>query len=327
MKRLKNFNLPFKLFVSFSILAALVIRMDAGVLEELTAHIRASAWAYATMFMVLQFILLSFRWEMLLNIGKRHMNLTDALKINLTSQLANLIFIASIGGMLARIALSVQHGATIFKTLIATVFDRLMTLSALIVLAAFFIPGLDPYVDNHTFSTFTTLISTFVLTMFVFAPMFLNFVIFRMPQVAKLKGRMRYGVRYLKVLLNNPFLCGRIVLISLIAQMCLFVSVYFLAQSTGAGITFLQLMAVLPVISIVSALPISVGGWGVREGAFAVGLGFLGVPLETAVMISIEVGLISMLTTVITGMPALMAANFKRDSLHNLKSTLAHIKI
>ncbi len=327
MKRLKNFNLPFKILVSFSILVALVIRMDGHIIEDLAEHIRASAWAYATLFMVIQFVLLSFRWEMLINIGKRHMNFKDALKINLTSQLANLIFITSIGGMLARIALSVQHGATVFKSLIATVFDRLMTLGALIVLAALFIPGLAKHVDNQTFATFSTLISTFVITMFVFAPMFLNFVILRMPQVTKLKGRMRYGVRYLKVLLNNPILCGKIVLISLVAQMGLFVSVFFLTQSTGADITFLQLMTVLPIISIVAALPISIGGWGVREGAFVYGLGLLGVPMETAFLVSVQVGLISMLTTVLTGLPALMAANIKLGSLQNLKETLAHVKI
>ena len=166
-----------------------------------------------------------------------------------------------------------------------------------------------------------------IITIFVFAPLFMNLVVFRMPQMTRLKGRMRYGARYLKILLNNPFLLAKIVILSLVAQMGLFMAVYCLTISTGANISFIDLMTVLPVISLVASLPISIGGWGVREGAFVYGLGLLGIPMETAFLISIQVGLISMLTTVLTGMPALMAANIKLGSLQNLKETMANVKI
>jgi hypothetical protein len=331
MKRhLKSLNLPLKLLISLSILVAIVFHMDRDkrdIIGDLTAHFEMSAWLYAIMFMLIQFVLLSFRWEMLLNIGKRHLDLVETIQINLTSQLANLVFIASIGGMLARIALSVQHGASLFKSLIATVFDRMMTLSALIVLAALFMPGLSKYVDNQTFTVVSTYVSMFIITMFVFAPLFLNLVVFRMPQMARLKGRMRYGARYLKILLNNPLLLAKIVIVSLVAQMGLFMAVYCLAVSTGANISFIDLMTVLPVISLVASLPISIGGWGVREGAFVYGLGLLGVPMETAFLISIQVGLISMATTVLTGIPALLTSDMHLERLSSIKETLAHIRI
>jgi glycosyltransferase 2 family protein len=331
MKRhLKNLGLPIKLFVSLFILAAIILRMDQDkrdILGDLASHFEASAWAYATLFLLAQFILLSFRWQMLLNIGKHHLGALETLQINLTSQLANLVFIASIGGMLARIALSVQHGASIFKTLIATVVDRLMTLSALIVLAAIFMPGLARHVDNQAFATFSTSLSILIVTLFIFTPLFLNFVVFRMPQVKNLKGRMRYGVRYLKILINNPLLLAKIVITSLAAQMGLFAAVYCFTLSSGADVSFIDLMTILPVISLIASLPISIGGWGVREGAFVYGLGLLGVPMETAFIISVQVGLIGMVATVLTGIPALMTANINMHRLSSLRETLAHIRI
>lgn len=330
MKRhIKNWSLPIKFFISLFILAAIILRMDQdkrNILGDLAAHFEASAWAYATLFLLVQFILLSFRWQMLLNIGKHHLGAIETLQINLTSQLANLVFIASIGGMLVRIALSVQHGATIFKTIIATVFDRLMTLSALIVLAALFMPGLAAYVDSHAFKTLSSYVSAFVILAFIFTPLFLNLVVFRLPQVAHLKGRMRYGLRYLKILLNNPFLLGKIVIVSLTAQMGLFMAVYCLTQGAGLSLSFLQLMTVLPVISLIASLPISIGGWGVREGAFVYGLGLLGVPMETAFLVSIQVGLIGMLTTIITGIPSLMTSNLEMTRLSAMREKLASIK-
>lgn len=328
MKRFR-LNLSVKVFVSLSILIAIILHMDQDkrdIFREFAAHFEASAWGYATLFLLAQFVLLAFRWEMLLNIGKRHLRLGEAVQINLISQLANLVFIASIGGMLVRIALSVQHGATIFKTIIATMFDRLMTLSALTVLAAAFLPGLAKYVDNQTFTVLSGYLSVFILTMFVFAPLFLNFVVFRMPQLRNMKGRMRYGVRYLKILLNNPLLLGRIAAVSLVAQLGLFAAVYVLTLSSGADISFLDLMTVLPIISLIASLPISIGGWGVREGAFVYGLGLLGVPMETAFLISIQVGLIGMSTTVLTGIPALLSSNFHLARLSSIKETIAHFR-
>ncbi len=327
MKILKDLNLPIKLAISATILILLVMRMDSShVLSDLGAHFRASAWTWASVFMLLQIVLLSFRWEMLVNIGKKHLSFMDALKINLTSQLANLFFIATVGGILVRIGMSVQQGATIFKSLIATLFDRLMTLGSLILLSAVFMPGLAHHVDNKTFATFSIYVSILIFTMFVFVPLFFNMIVFRMPQATRLKGRLRYGLRYLKALIRNPFLCGKILSVSLAAQLAFFVAEYFIAQSTGANLTFWQLMTVLPIISLLSALPISIGGWGVREGAFVYFLGILDVPMETAFLISVQVGLIGMLITVLAGMPYILTSDFRPHKLPTLREGLAHIR-
>ncbi len=330
MKRLKNLNLPIKIVISVSILFALFFRIDKTTehfWDDFTQYFHASAWLYATLFILIQMVLLSLRWQYLLNIGKKHLNFMDALHVNLTSQLANLIFITSVGGILVRIALSVQHGATIFKSLIATVFDRLMTLSALLVFSTLFLPNLSGYVDSNTFSTLSIYISVFILTMFIFAPLFLNLVVFRMPQIARLKGRMRYGLRYLKTLINNPILCGKLIITSLTAQLCFFAAVYMLVLSNDLPLTFMQLMVVLPIISLIAALPISIGGWGVREGAYVFFLAKLGVPMDAALLISIQVGLIGMLATVLAGMPSLLASNFEIGNTSSIKEKLLRVRI
>lgn len=327
MNKFKNWNTPVKLAISISILAALIFRMDPEALTNVLAHFHVSSWAYATLFLFAQCLLLSLRWKLLLNVGKKHLNFFSALQINLTSQLANLVFITSVGGMIARIALTIQHGASVSKTLIATIFDRLMTLGALVLLSALFLPGLAPYVESTTFSALAGYLSVFIVTIFVFTPLFLNYVVFRLPQMSRLKGPMRYGFRYLKVLMNNPVLCGKAVILSVIAQLAFFVSVLSLSTTADVSLTFQELMTVLPLISLVAALPISIGGWGVREGAFVFGLGLLGVPAETAFLISIQVGLIGMLVTMLAGMPALLTSNLHVERLSAMKESLRRIRI
>ena len=49
-------------------------------------------------------------------------------------------------------------------------------------------------------------------------------------------------------------------------------------------------VVVLPVI-LISLLPISFAGWGVREGAMVIGLGLIDVPMDKAVAVSVTFGL------------------------------------
>lgn len=327
MENFKKLNTPIKILISLGILGVLIARMDMGDLGDIASHFYWHAWAWALLFTFGQMVILSLRWKMLVNLGKRHIDFKQAVQINLTSQLANLVFITSIGGLLVRIALSVQHGIGIFKTVVATIFDRLMTVAALVILSAAFLPGLAPYIDSRVFSNISGYLSIFILTGFIFAPVFVNVLVKKLPQRLRLKGRARYGIRYLHVLANNPLLLSKILLLSLIAQLSFFVSVFCLCAVGDVELTFTQLLTVLPVISLIAALPISIGGWGVREGAFVFGLGLLGIPMETAFIISIQVGLIGMLCMILAGIPSLLTSDLDISRIDNLKTILKKIRI
>src|SRR5215831_930426 len=66
---------------------------------------------------------------------------------------------------------------------------------------------------------------------------------------------------------------------------------WMLGQSLGLTMTLGQWFVVAPTVLLISMLPISVGGWGVREGAMVVALHGFGIPTEEAVLPSILFGL------------------------------------
>jgi glycosyltransferase 2 family protein len=72
---------------------------------------------------------------------------------------------------------------------------------------------------------------------------------------------------------------------------------WMLGQSLGLIMTFDQWFIVVPTVLLISMLPISVGGWGVREGAMVVALHGLGVPPEEALLSSILFGLCAVTAT------------------------------
>jgi hypothetical protein len=50
-------------------------------------------------------------------------------------------------------------------------------------------------------------------------------------------------------------------------------------------------MMIVPPVTLLQLVPISLAGWGVREAALVVALGWFGVPAEAALAISVLVGL------------------------------------
>ena len=287
----------------------LLFRMDPQALKDAAQMVHASAWVYALLFIVAQLLLLSLRWMYLINIGRYRMNYAESLQVTLASLIANILFITTISGIVVRVAMAFQYGASLFKSIFATAMDRLMTLAALLLLSAIFLPSLGAYVEAPLLKDISIFTGVLMLAIFVFTPLMILAILNKLPNFSLSKGNIRSGLRYLKLLLNNNALLGKILAISLIAQLCFFVAVYCISVSAGVSLSFLQIMIVLPVIALVSSMPFSFGGWGVREGAFIYGLGLLGVSMETAFSVSVQIGLVSLIATMLAGLPALLSAD------------------
>jgi uncharacterized protein (TIRG00374 family) len=74
---------------------------------------------------------------------------------------------------------------------------------------------------------------------------------------------------------------------SLAIQLIVIVSVYILAMGMDIDITLLSLLVFLPLITLITLVPVSISGIGIREGAFVFFLGTMGVPPDKAMTLSI----------------------------------------
>lgn len=311
--RLPALNIPIKIAISAGIVFLLLSRMELSDVSAQLAQVQVGGLFWGGIFILAQIGLLAWRWADLVNVDHQgpRMSYKESLKITLASLLANVLFITSISGLVVRIGLTVHHGITLTKSICAAITDRLMTLAALVIMAALFVPFLDRFVStdlhNAAYATMVVLVFTFL----VFIPLFYSRAV---KDIILSTPKLEACARYMLSLARDRGSFIRIVLNSLTAQAFYFVSVYFIALSAGVSFTFLDLMSVLPVITLVASLPVSFGGWGVREGAFVYGLGLIGVPMETAFIISIEIGLLTMLATILAGVPALLSMNLQKVS-------------
>lgn len=320
LKKLKNIQTPLKVFISLGILALVFLRLDMNETKNVIKQIDLSFWGYAIILTLAQFFLLSLRWQVLINIGRQRMNYIQSLQVTLASFLANILFVATISGIAVKIGLALQYGSSLFKAIFATGIDRFLTLFALSVFSSIFIPSLSAYLDTEMYKNTAIYIGVFTFVVIVFTPLITLFILKKVPQFALSKGNINSGIRYITILINSRKTLFKLILISLTAQLCFFVAIYLLSISANINLSFLQIMTVLPVITLIASLPISIGGWGVREGAFVYGLGLLGVPFETAFLVSVQIGLISILTIILAGIPAVLSGrNFHLFNKYALK--------
>lgn len=91
-------------------------------------------------------------------------------------------------------------------------------------------------------------------------------------------------------------------------------AIKIIADGVGAPVPFMQLLMLMPPVLLMTLLPISFAGWGVREGAMVFLLGLVGVSPEQALAISILIGCVYLFVSFSEGFRIFSSMlNYKRE--------------
>ncbi len=304
---LKKHSLAIKIIAGLAIFAILIVRMDWAVVEDMTVNMSFGLSAIAFALIFFQLMLLAFRWQIFMNAEQHLIDYKVALNITTASQLANFLFITSVGGIVVKVALARHYGLSLFKAICATIADRLMTLLAIITYAILFLPSLTGLLPTKLIDTILGFAALALVISFLFPSMLINFL---KPLIMKNRQVASTAI-YMRNLVRTPSLAGPVIASSLAAQIFYFLAVCFAARSIGLEFSVTQMIAMLPMITLISSLPIGLGGWGIREGAFVFGLGLIGIPAESAFLISVQIGILGILTTLAAALPAFLTGNLQ----------------
>lgn len=73
-------------------------------------------------------------------------------------------------------------------------------------------------------------------------------------------------------------------------------AIWLIAQGYGVSLGLIEALALIPTVFVILMVPVSFGGWGVREGAMVLSLGLVDVPAADALLLSVTFGLVGMAT-------------------------------
>ena len=106
-------------------------------------------------------------------------------------------------------------------------------------------------------------------------------------------------------------------LLSVLIQTFSVFAAVFIARALGLAIDALACLVVLPSAMLIAMLPISVNGWGLREGAMVTGMTLLGFPRTEGLILSLLVGLATLVASIPGGVMFFVgeSASGDRDEL------------
>jgi len=283
--------------ISIGLIALLLANIDR---EALLDQFRDIELSWAIMALALLFSLAfvqAVRWVVVLKACDAHIKYWDSLRIVLIGQFFNQTLPSAIGGDAVRMWEARRAGLSLRIAVTSIVIDRLLGLAAVLVVVGVGLPRMlglieDPIARNGYGLAIVGLISCYVglLGFSRVWPRGWKFKI--VDAVLKLSEDAR-------LVLLAPKAAAQALGLAVFAQIGLGFCVHALARSIGAEIPVSDCILLFSPVILFSTLPISVAGWGAREGAMVVVFGLIGVARPDALAISLLFGLVS----IILGMP------------------------
>ena len=292
-----------KLTISGGFLYLVFSRIGVSDLSE--AFLGLNGWVLIAAFIMflIQSALNAKRWMVVMGFFGVIFQFLPLLRITFISQFVNQGLPSFIGGDALRVYWLNREEQQLKEAVHSVLVDRII---ALIGLAAFMLIGAPGfiYLFGLTPATEGVLLLSAVVLIGILAFFCLPTLFNSNSTIMLLRYLVEVSSRTKRLLFSA--ITGKTVVAQALAIHGLSIlAIYLLALGFGLSLSFWELLIVIPPVILISVMPVSIAGWGVRESAMIAALGMLGVPVETALAISLTVGGLSFLNG-LCGLPLLI---------------------
>jgi uncharacterized membrane protein YbhN (UPF0104 family) len=281
-----------KAVISVALLAVLVSRVDAARLWA-AARQASTTWLAGALALYAVMVLASaWRWRLLLVAQHIHLPLRTLTSSFLVAIFFNNFLPSNIGGDVVRVADTAPAAGS--KTLAMTVvlLDRAIGLLGLVLIAAIGATTTSRLADGGPVAA-VALWAGFLAAMVIATP-----ALFRPSALARLLRPLRVFhpdwvderlarlTAALGRFANAPLALAACFGGAIVVQAVLVAFYLAIAYSLRVPIGFAELAVIVPVSFIIQMVPVSMNGFGVREATFGFYFTRLGLPLESALLVS-----------------------------------------
>lgn len=255
--------------ISIVLLGILFSKIEFHNLKEIICNFKPIFYTYAICVLFFHQYLWAYTWRIALKEKNININHKSIYRAVLTSYFFGTFLPSSLGPDLIltfNIGKSLQEKQHAPSSLL---FIRLMNITSTLLVS-----GIILMFISHTFVLRQLLISTWFLLLLTW----ISYWIAIHPKSNKLVERIANKYQYLRFIykISHSFytfgldnkVSTRIWLLGLTMSFVKVLVDYLIALSLGIHIPYLCFLGLVPIISIISLLPISIAGLGVREGAY-----------------------------------------------------------
>lgn len=291
--------LGLKLVITVGLIAYLLRKVDIGTVLHKIGSIDSGPAVAAVAIMLADLWIVSMRWQLVNQLVDARTRLGQVVRLTFIGQFFNQVLPSAVGGDAVRAWLASREGVPIGRAVTGILCDRAVALVALILIISgtflvlpAIVPRKLPAID---------LLRIFALGVLsgLAALLILGNRVSRLLMRHRMTATIGKLVRDIRKVLYSYGMSVRIMALSGLAQLLLVVAICLCAKGMSIHLDFRPALLVVPTVMLVSMMPISFAGWGVREGAMILGLGVLGVSEPDALAVSVAFGLLNF----IVGLP------------------------
>jgi len=228
--------------------------------------------------LILQFIS-TFRWELLGKCLGFHLGWKRYMIYYFVGMFFNLFLPTSIGGDVIKAVFLSKEEKGKLKAIYSILADRGLGLGGMFILG-----GIACIIDfdavPYPYNVITLVAAIVIIIALFIAPVFFNFI-------ADLIPRHREKIKFLPIFWEHPGVILKATLLSIIIQLFANLCVWIISLGMGLKLSLTYYCIVYPLVSLLTLLPISLSGLGVREGGFIYFLGLQNVSAESALVLSL----------------------------------------
>ena len=283
-----------KASVSVALLAVVVATNDLSAVLDRLRNVDVGDVLAALAIIIAAAIPHALRWRLMLSACESSLPLRRIFKYLFIGYFFNQTLPSSLGGDAVRVWKGYRAGLTLANSFNSVLLDRLAALLALLVLISALIPWMPEVV--HDERAIWSLILLVVAGVFGFA------ILCTLDRF----GLRHAHIRLIRILVRlsgharRAFLDWRTgpaaVALSIVVHAAVACTVYLLAVGLRIQVDLLDCLILVPPVILLTTIPISIAGWGVREGAMVVAFAYAGVPASDALALSLFFGFVLLLS-------------------------------
>ncbi len=311
-----------KYYKSFSLLAKIALMLlafwlvargiDKKELETMLHSQDRKAFIGASFFFFTQVFFGSVRWrvvmEALADKASNIISRSSAVIFFYISVFFNCCLPGTVGGDVVRVWLIKSDHTPLPLAISSVVIDRMIALLALGVMGAATSPLLAGYIGINPWLAVLFFIILFALGIWILLN--IEKMLNKIDFVKKINW-LEYLLQNISLMVKRPKASLITMFYAVLAHGSFCVSAYILAESLGSPISLVDSFTLIPWVLLISIIPVSIGGWGLREAAMVFFLGLIGVPQAVALTLSVQLGLLAVILSLPAGV--LWLANRKTE--------------
>ncbi len=305
-RRKRRFNLITQIVISIALIILLLRLINISDMFSLLKSANLYYFILLLALVTVDRIFMAYKWHLLLKVKDKSISLFSAIKTYYIGTLAGFFLPTTVGGDMVRVLKLRSEKKSGTDVLSSVIMERMLGFIASAILAPIAALFLISFLELDVWR-FLWIAGVFLFLFVVLMVIsFSEFIVRKIDRSKKLSKNILFG-KFKKLYLsyaeykNHKGLLAVFLILSILEQMMPVIGNYLACRALNLSVPFVYFLLIIPLIQLVSRIPISFEGIGVNEGLLVYFFALLGLSKTGA----FTIGLLGHIAIIIAALPAL----------------------